>query len=279
MDDADYLEFAAASVRHFAQRMTDDPEPGWELCHAAVRAWLEVLKSRWPEPGDIGRVDALIEQVDKCVDSRELYRSQETLKFLYLRWRDGAPRVTEADVRAIEEIVRPLYGRPAWKVGLGVGSFFTMDFGAPVSSPKRGGETVEHGEWHLWVAMAAWRLKTDTHVVAASGYSRVFLQRALQTLHGQSLDHVTIAAPGLEATLQFGALRLRLFPRFPEDRDGTGDWMLWTPGGRVLLPPHTEPYVTSADSSHRRWPCYGGTSARNRLAQWETAMSLPPLGE
>ncbi|GAA2738024.1 hypothetical protein GCM10010439_70410 [Actinocorallia aurantiaca] len=228
------MGFAAAAVRHFAQRMTDDPEPCWESCHTAGAAWLEVLESRRREPGEIERVDVLMEQADKCVGSREVHRSQETLKFLYLRWRDGAPRVAEADVRAIEEIVRPLYGRPAWKVELGHGSFFTMEFGAPVTGLERDGETVEHGEWHLWVAMAAWRLETATHVVAASEYPRVFLQRALQALHGQSLDHITIDTPSLETTLRFGALRLRLFPVFPEDPDGLGDWVLWTPGGCVL---------------------------------------------
>jgi len=41
--------------------------------------------------------------------------------------------VTEADLTEIQAIIAPLLGQKAWDVSLGVGSFITIEFGAPLS--------------------------------------------------------------------------------------------------------------------------------------------------
>lgn len=137
--------------------------------------------------------------------------------------------VTEKDILDIQSIIRPLLGKKAWGVSLGVGSFITLEFGTlhPTNrSPKR-----PRGEWHLWVTHCAWRLEDESEVVAGSEDPRSNLKQAVQRINGLALRSVTITAPALETTLAFDGVFLHLFPIYSAEFE---HWLLFDPGGKVL---------------------------------------------
>jgi hypothetical protein len=227
VDTSDYLKYAAATMRRLTKEPDSDPSLAPRI--AAIDAWGRLLASGDQDPETVAAVDELMRQAEEAVPAeRDGYEPWETTRLFYQRWRSGPPRVTGAEARRIEEIVRPVFGRPAWHVRLGYGSFITMNFGEPTA------ENPEHGDWYLWVAMAAWRLESDTEVIVASEYPRRFIRWGIRILEGRCLDGVTVRTPSLETTLRFGDLRLCLFPVYPEEPKGMGDWMLWTPGDLVL---------------------------------------------
>jgi hypothetical protein len=138
--------------------------------------------------------------------------------------------VTEQDIREIQSNVAPLLGKKAWGVALGVGSFVTLEFGEP--RPLATGEG-QRGEWHLWVYCCAWRLETESEVLAGSEDPREHLAEAVRRLEGLVLERIEVLAPSLESTLTFeGGMRLRLFPLiFAGEYE---HWLLYTPEGDVL---------------------------------------------
>lgn len=132
------------------------------------------------------------------------------------------------DLQQIETLIAPLLQQPAWGVRLGVGSFVTVEFGAPVVREGR-----PHGEWHLWVYCCAWRLETPTAVLAGSEDERPKLEEAVKNLEGRTLLSVELMAPSLQATLLFDTgLRLHLLPVTSEEYE---HWLLYLPDGNVLV--------------------------------------------
>lgn len=226
MDRTDYLKFAAALRKRLAE--ITDPDPSLAARIEAVDAWGGLMADGADDAAALANTDELMGRAGTAITEREIARRWEAAEVFYGRWRHGAARVGETDVRRIEEIVRSAFGRPAWDVSLGWGSFITMSFGEPRA------DELLHGDWYLWVAMAAWRLESDTEVVVASEFPRPYIGRAIKILEGRSLDGVTVRPPSLETTLRFGHLRLHLFPMYAETQRALGDWMLWTPGDLVL---------------------------------------------
>ncbi|WP_037606464.1 hypothetical protein [Streptacidiphilus rugosus] len=138
-----------------------------------------------------------------------------------------------ADIEAINDLVGPLLGRPAWNVRVGVGSNLSLEFGGPTTPYADG---VVFGEWHLWVSMAAWRLDGANGVIAGSEDPRASLESAAQMLEGRVLTAVDVQPPGLETVFEFESLGVHVFPLFsrPQSTDPLASWMLWMPSGRIL---------------------------------------------
>jgi hypothetical protein len=140
---------------------------------------------------------------------------------------------TSVDIHVIEEKLKPLLGKKAWGVALGVGSFITLEFGRPLApyATKQGREVI-HGEWHLWVYDCAWRLETADGVLVASEDDRNEIEEAIKSLEGAALKLVELFPPALDTLLKFdNGLTLRLFPIYSNDAD---HWMLFTPEKKVL---------------------------------------------
>jgi hypothetical protein len=130
----------------------------------------------------------------------------------------------------VDEGVTTLVGKAPWRVRLGHGSFVTMDFGRRL--PRDSDLSQEHGEWHLSIYLSAWRLDSDSRIVAGSEDSREIMESALTQLEGMTLDRVSVESPSLGLKLWFGPLVMNVFPTYSRDSE---HWMLYTPSGAVLV--------------------------------------------
>lgn len=120
-------------------------------------------------------------------------------------------------------MLQGMLGKPAWGVALGEGSFVTLELGMPIPGKK------PHGEWHIWVYGCAWRIDGPSGALAGSLDERDVMAKAVAALDGKTLSQFSIDG-NLEATLELGDHRLRLFPS-----GGTLEhWMVFVPGGRVI---------------------------------------------
>jgi hypothetical protein len=138
--------------------------------------------------------------------------------------------ITETDIHEIQLKIEPLLGKKAWGVSLGVGSFVTLEFGAPLPYEKIPNRF--HGEWHLWITHCAWRLEVGIKVLAASEDPRPKLKKAVQHLEELALCSVVLTLPALQTTFTFdNRVVLHLFPIYTEEFEC---WMLYTPDGNVL---------------------------------------------
>ncbi len=68
------------------------------------------------------------------------------------------------------------------------------------------------GELRLRVLTHGWRLETRERVIAAALDPAKELGSALAVLVGQAVSGLEIARPGLDTTIYFGDVRLRIFP-------------------------------------------------------------------
>jgi len=128
------------------------------------------------------------------------------------------------------EIIRPLLGTPAWGIRLGVGSFLTVEFGAPeVASPA----AAKHGELHLWLYMCAWRIEKGEHILAGSDDDRPEIEAALQDLEFGDAEQVELVKPSLDLRVQFRS-GARLVTFAASSAHDQAQWMLFTPNGYCL---------------------------------------------
>jgi hypothetical protein len=136
------------------------------------------------------------------------------------------------DLAGAQRRISPLLGRRAWNVRRGIGSFVTIEFGRPLPPDDRGSV---HGEYHLWIMMAAWRLETADHVIVGSEDQG--LEQALTRLEGRPLTEVLVRPPAMETRFDFAGLHLEVFPIYRSDpEDGEHDhWLLWLGDGDVLV--------------------------------------------
>jgi hypothetical protein len=163
--------------------------------------------------------------------------------------------VNRSDLADILARARPVVGRSAWGVGVGWGSFLTMEFGAPVW--RRLGDADEehaHGEWHLWIQHAVWRLEQDGTVIAASEDDRSTLEAAVARLEGRELRDVQVSPPALDTAFVFdGGCVLRVLPATTTRYE---HWLLFAPDGHVLVVgPGTAHTYDRADAPprHSEW--------------------------
>ncbi|MFE2912275.1 hypothetical protein ACFRKE_28200 [Kitasatospora indigofera] len=133
----------------------------------------------------------------------------------------------------ITDLIEPLLGHEARAPRLLHGSNLAIDFGRP-NEPFVG--PVLQGEWHLWIAMAAWRIERSEGVVAGSEDPRPVLEPAVGMIGGRRLTGVDIRMPSLETAFDFDGLRLLVFPVHSrrDVPDPAEHWLLRTPAGDVV---------------------------------------------
>lgn len=135
---------------------------------------------------------------------------------------------SSGDAEQLRRSVGKLVGKAPWRVGLGHGSFLSLDFGEPVRS-NRG---VEHGEWHLWLYGTAWRIDSMTSIVAGSEDDRDKLATDVVCLERKFVTSVDVDHVSLRLELDFGDLKLSAFPVHSAEAE---HWMLFMPSGEVLV--------------------------------------------
>ncbi|GEA86995.1 hypothetical protein [Cellulomonas cellasea] len=137
------------------------------------------------------------------------------------------------------EHVRGVLGLPAWLPRQGHGSFLTFEFGE-----RRDRDGHEHGEWHLWVQMAAWRIEDAHRVLAACEDDRQVIGAALSLLDRRPLSSIVATGPALDTVFDFSGVLLRTFGVESQRSadDSVDNWWMRRPDGQVVA-------VTTAGSS------------------------------
>lgn len=133
--------------------------------------------------------------------------------------------MTEQDAVALRNRIGALAGKSAWGVAVGHGTFLTVEFGAPIETDGK-----KHGEWHLWLYMTGWRIDGGAATLGASEDERARMEDAARALEGQLLESIEVTAPAGDLTLRFASAILRSFAV----ETGAEQWLLYTPGGRVV---------------------------------------------
>ena len=139
----------------------------------------------------------------------------------------GFSRSADAPFAAVLE---PLLGVPSWGVKQGWGSFLTFEFGQPIAE----GNGAVHGQWHLWIEMASWRIETAQEVLAACEDDRPVISTAVQQLAGRALTSVAASGPALDTVFDFDGHLVRTFSVYSSHSGAEDNWCLFLPDGDVL---------------------------------------------
>ena len=141
----------------------------------------------------------------------------------------------------LEDVLRPIVGKPAWQVRRGSGSFLTLEFGEPhleVREPRipRGETSVRVrqnfqkrritvvGHWHFWVQYSEWTVVTQNHESSSEDTDVEKIDSCLSELDGQILLEVVENKKAASCEFKFdlgGTLTIFPSAEFP-DHD------LWT---------------------------------------------------
>jgi hypothetical protein len=146
--------------------------------------------------------------------------------------------------RDSDKYFSPLIGQKPWNASLGYGHFITIEFGNKIphksqsksSFPRKPRTLKEHGEWHLWIYMCAWRLEQKGSVLAASGDNTDRMEQAIKVLEGMAIESIEIKPVLLDTFFYFeNDLLLRTFSVYSDELDECNHWMLFDPHGNVLV--------------------------------------------
>jgi|SRR5579884_2478495 hypothetical protein len=131
----------------------------------------------------------------------------------------------------VAEYFQPIVGMQPWKAKLGVGSFLTFEFGPKVK--KHG---LIHGQWHLWIYMADWRLVHGTRYLADSDADRRVIAVAIRRLEEKPLTSVDFDSNTRETTFVFDDFQLQVSPSREMEEVDERDcyWMFFMPENEVL---------------------------------------------
>jgi len=130
--------------------------------------------------------------------------------------------------KEIDTLLRPLIGLRAWGAAVGYGSFVTLEFGQ-----KRLYHRHYHGEWHLWVYLCEWELRSNDRLLAHSESKRKLMQLAIDNLNGAELKSFTFDSQRMSTDFAFDHdLRLRCKP-YTDSSPDDECWMLFMPDGQV----------------------------------------------
>jgi len=133
-----------------------------------------------------------------------------------------------------------LYGKPAWKVSPGWGSFLTMEFGEPhleitqTKLPSTRRRVTVRGDWHLWIYCCDWHVFANGKAVgdaSLNSKSKRKIIKSAQYLDGQKLVHASISDEASSLTLDFdlgGQLVTQPYDKKSEQ------WILFEPQGKCL---------------------------------------------
>jgi hypothetical protein len=122
-----------------------------------------------------------------------------------------------------------IYGKPAWRVSPGWGSFLTFEFGQPhleirepVVARKEASQRVKqalarrhvyiHGDWHLWILCCDWKVFSNRKLIGQST-SASSIQKAADILDGQALVSFLLRSKPVRSIFEFDlGGRLETYP-------------------------------------------------------------------
>lgn len=151
----------------------------------------------------------------------------------------------------IDDVFKPLIGRPCWQVQQGYGSFLTFEFGEPqlhIQEPRQAPEHASekmrrrwarrsiyvHGEWHFWVYLCDWKVFLKDEELANSSSTRKIIKNALLEINGQALTSVTINKSFI-CVFEFDlGGKLEIIPNYDEYEKDRDLWLLYEPSGYVF---------------------------------------------
>ncbi|MCF3934401.1 hypothetical protein L1787_13405 [Acuticoccus sp. M5D2P5] len=119
-----------------------------------------------------------------------------------------------------QERINKILGKEAWGVSIGHGTFVTMEFGKEIPGRR------PHGEWHIWIRDAAWRL--DKGEKTLEGSNSIFDRKNIQLLNGKIITKWCFHQGGKFMVLNFSSeYRMSVFSDSKDDEFLT----LFYPGG------------------------------------------------
>ncbi len=150
----------------------------------------------------------------------------------------------------IDDVFRPIYGKPCWNVEQGYGSFLTLEFGEPqlrVQEPRKASKQAPEslkrrwarrfvyvrGKWHLWFYICNWKIIILGEEKANYRSSKRAIQKAAIEINGEKLVRVTVDK-SLVTTFDFdlgGKLICTPSRSFDKDSDL---WLFYEPSGKVF---------------------------------------------
>ena len=151
----------------------------------------------------------------------------------------------------INDVFKPIYGKPSWQVEQGYGSFLTFEFGEPhlhIREPRQATEQATesvrknaarrlvyvHGDWHLWIHVCDWRILFKGQELANHASNRRTIKKAIIELDGQALKQVTIK-DSLVTVFEFDlGGSLEIVPNYVDYETNVDLWLLYEPSGKVF---------------------------------------------
>jgi hypothetical protein len=128
-----------------------------------------------------------------------------------------------------DRVFAEIYGKPAWRVSPGWGSFLTFEFGDPsleirepivavrdVSQSEREAlarrRVFIHGDWHLWIYCCDWEVASGGNLIGQST-SAPSIQKAADFLDGQKLIRFSFNPEPMRCVFEFDlGGRLETYP-------------------------------------------------------------------
>jgi hypothetical protein len=147
-----------------------------------------------------------------------------------------------------DQIFTQIYGKPAWRVSPGWGSFLTLEFGEPhleirepVVARKEASQRVRqalakrqvfiHGDWHLWINCWDWKVFSNRKLVGQSTLAPT-IRKAAELLDGQVLINFSLRPKPVRCRFEFD-LGGRL-ETYPYDRKSV-QWLLYDSRSHTVL--------------------------------------------
>ena len=150
--------------------------------------------------------------------------------------------------KLLQQILKNVYGRPAWLVRRRFGPSILLEFGKPKLKiwkkvilpnkktgrkfPKR---TVKvYGDWHLTTFCSAWEIRQANKKICSSRSKNEAIDQACGILDGQILKEVVVHPKTLVTDFYFdlgGHLQTK---PFKNEQESSSTWDLFCPNGRVF---------------------------------------------
>lgn len=163
----------------------------------------------------------------------------------------------------IDDVFKPLIGKPCWQVEQGYGSFLTFEFGNPqlrIQEPRQASEQASEklrkrwsrrnifirGDWHLWVYICDWRIFLGNEELANNSSTRKTIKNTLLEIDGQALNSFRITNSYV-CTFEFDlGGKLEISPNYDDYEKDSDLWLLYEPSGYV--------YTLRADGKYNHAP-------------------------
>ncbi len=144
----------------------------------------------------------------------------------------------------IDDVFKPLIGKPCWQVKQGYGSFLTFEFGEPrlhIQEPRESSKQTSeklrkrrarrsifiHGDWHLWIYLCNWRIFLENEELANGSSTRKIIKNALLEIDGQALTSITITKSYV-CLFEFDlGGKLEIIPNYDEYKKDSNLWLLY----------------------------------------------------